>query len=50
MMNPTKSFMGCQVEILQIMVTHKGIYLDPDKIKVIQSMSPLKNINELRGL
>ena len=28
----------------------KGIHLDPDKVKAIQSMHPPKNLKELRGL
>jgi len=37
-------------KFLGFIVTSKGIHLDPDKIKAIQSMHPPKNLKELRGL
>jgi len=50
-MNPTKSFLGASSgKFLGFIVTSKGIHLDPDKIKAIQSTQPPKNIKELRGL
>ena len=50
-MNPTKSFFGVSSgKILGFIITSKGIHLDPDKVKAIQSMQPLKNLKELRGL
>ena len=50
-MNLTKSFLGLSSgKFLRFIVTSKGIRLDPDKIKTIQSMHPSKNLKELRGL
>ena len=50
-MNPTKSFLGVSSgKFLGFIVTSKGIHLDPDKVKAIQSMHPPKNLKELRGL
>ena len=50
-MNPTKSFLGVSSgKFLGFIVTSKGIHLDPDKVKAIQSMQPPKNLKELRGL
>ena len=50
-MNPTKSFLGVSSGKFQgFIVTSKGIHLDPDKVKAIQSMHPPKNLKELRGL
>jgi len=50
-MNPTKSFLGVSSgKFLGFIVTSKGIHLNPDKIKVIQDMQPLRNLKELRGL
>jgi len=50
-MNPTKSFLGvASSKFLGFIVTSKGIHLDPEKIRVIQEMQPLKNLKELRGL
>jgi len=50
-MNPTKSFLGVSSgKFLGFIVTSKGIHLDPDKVKAIQNMHPLKNLKELRGL
>jgi len=44
-MNPTKSFLGVSSgKFLGFIVTSKGIHLDPDKVKVIQSMQPPKNL------
>ena len=50
-MNLTNSFLGVSSgKFLGFIVTSKGIYLDPNKVKVIQSMHPPKNLKELRGL
>ena len=50
-MNPTKSFLGVSSgKFLRFIVTSKGIHLDPDKVKAIQSMHPPKNLKELRVL
>ena len=50
-MNPTKSFLGVSSgKFLGFIVTSKGIHLDPDKVKTIQSMHLPKNLKELRGL
>jgi len=50
-MNPTKSFLGISSgKFLGFIVTSKGIHLDPDKVKAIQSMQPHKNLKELIGL
>ena len=50
-MNPTKSFLGVSSgKFLGFIVTSKGIHLDPDKVKAIQSMHPPKNLKELRSL
>ena len=50
-MNPTKSFLDVSSgKFLGFIVTSKGIHLDPDKVKAIQSMQPPKNLKELRGL
>jgi len=50
-MNPTKSFLGVSSgKLLGFIVTSKGIHLDLDKVKPIQSMHPPKNLKELRGL
>jgi len=49
--NPTKSFLGVSSgKFLGFIITSKGIHLDPDKVKTIQSMHPPKNLKELRGL
>ena len=49
--NPTMSFLGVlSSKFLGFIVTLKGIHLDPDKVKAIQSMQPPKNLKELRGL
>ena len=50
-MNPTKSFLGVSSgKFLGFIVTSKGIHIDPDKIKAIQSMQPPRNLKEFRGL
>jgi len=50
-MNTTKSFLGVSSGMfLGFIITSKGIHLDPDKIKAIQSMQPPKDLKELRGL
>jgi len=50
-MNPTKSFLGVSSgKFLGFIVTSKGIHLDPDKVRAIQSMQPPKNLKKLRGL
>jgi len=49
-MNPTKSFLSVSSDKFLVIVTSKGIHLDPDKVKAIQSMQPPKNFKELRGL
>ena len=50
-MNPTKFFLGVSSgKFLGFIVTSKGIHLDPDKVKAIQSMHPPKDLKELRGL
>jgi len=49
-MNPTKSFLGVSSEkFLGFIVTSKGIHLDLDKVKTIQSIHPPKNLKELKG-
>ena len=50
-MNPTKSFLGVlSGKFPGFIVTSKGIHLDPDKVKAIQSMHPPRNLKELKGL
>jgi len=50
-MNPTKSFLGViSGKFLGFIAKSKGIHLDLDKVKAIQSMQPPKNLKELRGL
>jgi len=50
-MNLTKSFLGVSSgKFLRFIVTSKGIHLNPDKVKAIQSMHPPRNLKELRGL
>ena len=50
-MNPTKSFMGvASGKLLEFVVTSKGIYLNPEKVRAIQKMQPLRNLKEIRGL
>jgi len=49
--NLTKSFLGVSSgKFLGFIITSKGIHLDSDKVKAIQSMYPPKNLKELRGL
>jgi len=51
-MNPAKSFLGVSSEkFLRFVVTSKGIYLDPEKIRAIQEIQPqeiLKNLKDYR--
>jgi len=50
-MNPIKSFLGVSSgKFLGFIVTSKGIYLDPNKVKAIRIMQPPKNLKKLRGL
>jgi len=50
-MNPTKSFLGvASGKFLGFVVTSKGINLDPEKIRAIQEMQPLRSLKELVGL
>ena len=50
-MNPTKSFMGvASGKFLGLVVTSKGIHLDPEKVRAVQEMQPPRNIRELRVL
>jgi len=50
-MNPTKSFLCVSSgKFLGFIITSKGIHLEPDKVKTIQSMQPPKNLKELRIL
>ena len=50
-MIPTKFFLGVSSgKFLGFIVISKGIHLDPDKVKAIQSMHPPKNLKELRSL
>jgi len=50
-MNPTKSFLGVSSgKFLRFILTSKIIHLDPNKIKAIQDMQPLKNLKGFRGL
>jgi len=50
-MNPTKSFLGvASCKFMRFVVTSKGMYLDPEKVRAVQQMQPLRNIRELRGL
>ena len=50
-MNPTKSFLGvASGKFLGFVVTPTGIHLDPEKVRAIQEMQPLRNLRELRGL
>jgi len=41
---------GSQLQIPWIVVTSKGIHLDPEKILVIQELQPPRNLKKLRGL
>jgi len=48
-MNPIKSFLGVSSgTFLGFIVTSKGIHLDSDKVKAIQSTQPPKNLKKLR--
>jgi len=49
-MNPTKSLGVSSSKFMGFIVTSKGIHLDPNKVKAIQSMQPPKNLKELKGL
>ena len=50
-MNLEKSFLGVSSgKFIGFIVTSKGIHVDPDKIKAIQNMQPLRNLKELQGL
>src|SRR3954466_5788260 len=50
-MNPTKSFLGVSTgKFLGFVINSKGISLDPEKVKDIQDMPPLRSLRELRGL
>jgi len=50
-MNSTKSFLGvANGKFLGLVVTSKGIHLDPEKVHCVQEMRPPKNLRELRGL
>jgi len=50
-MNPIKSFLGVSSgKFPDFIITLKGIHLDPDKVKAIQSMQLPKNHKKLRGL
>jgi hypothetical protein len=49
-LNPTKYSFGIKSrELLGFMVNDRGIKVDPDKVKVIQSMPSTKTENEERG-
>jgi len=48
-MNPTKSFLGVPSgKFLGFVVTSKGIYIDPEKVRAVQEMQPPRNLRELR--
>ena len=50
-MNPIKFFLGISSgTFLGFTVTSKGIHLDLNRVKAIQSMQPPKNLKELKGL
>ena len=50
-MNLTKSFLGvASGKFLGFVVTSKGIYLNPEKIRAVQEIQLLRNLKELRGL
>jgi len=50
-MNPTKSFLVvAHCKFLGLIVTSKGIHLDPEKVRFVQEMQPPRNLRELRGL
>ena len=47
-MNPTKFFLRVSSgKFLGFIITSKGIHLDLDKVKAIQSMHPPKNLKEV---
>ena len=49
--NPTKFFLQvASGKFLGFVVTSKGIHLDPEKVRAVQEMQPLRNLIELRGL
>jgi len=37
-------------KFLVFVVTSKGIFLDPEKVRAVQEMQPPKSLRELRGL
>jgi len=37
-------------KFLRFVVTSKVIHLDPERVRVVQEMQPLRNLRELRGL
>ena len=48
---PNQVLLGVsQWQISWFIVTSKGIHLDPEKVRAIQEMQPLRNLKELRGL
>jgi len=50
-MNTTKSFLGvASGNILEFVVTSRGIHLYPEKVCAIQEMQPPRNLRELIGL
>jgi len=49
--NPTKSFLGVfKWQVSGIHCHFERNHLDPDKVKDIHSMQPLKNLKEPKGL
>jgi hypothetical protein len=50
-LNPLKyAFMISSGKFLGFLVRHRGIKIEPDKIKTIMELSPLKNLKQLRSL
>ena len=50
-MNPLKCAFGVTSgKFLGFVVRHRGIEIDPTKIKAIQEMPPPRNLRELKGL
>jgi ribonuclease HI len=50
-LNPLKyTFMVSFGKFLEFMVRHRGIEIDPDKIKTIMELPPSKNLKQLRSL
>ena len=48
-MNSTKSFLEVlSGKFIEFILTSRGIHLDPDKLKVIQGMQPLKILKKLK--